>query len=133
MGLILDTSVLIKDEREEFELAEWLRKRSPEPIGISAITYSELRVGVEAEKNPVRTRQRRRWFSKALRRMEIVPFDSRVALTHARLWAILAEAGQMVGPYDLIIGATAVYREWSVVTFNAREFRRIQDLDVIEP
>jgi predicted nucleic acid-binding protein len=92
------------DEREEFKLAEWLRKRSPEPIGISAITYSELRVGIEAEKNPVRARQRRRWFSKALRRMEIVPFDSRVALTHAR-----------------------------VVTFNAREFRRIQDLDVIEP
>src|SRR5437899_12381808 len=50
VGLILDTSVLIKDEHEEFKLAEWLRKRSPEPIGISAITYSELRVGIEAEK-----------------------------------------------------------------------------------
>ena len=65
--------------------------------------------------------------------MEIVPFDSRVALTHARVWAALAEAGQMIGPYDLIIGATAIHREWSVVTFNAREFRRIKDLDVIEP
>ena len=102
-------------------------------MGISAITFSELRFGIEAEKNSIRARRRRRWFTKALRRVEIVPFDSRVALIHSRLWATLTEAGQMIGPHDLIIGATAVYREWSVVTFNAREFRHIQDLDVIEP
>jgi tRNA(fMet)-specific endonuclease VapC len=122
VGLILDTCVLIREEREEFKLAEWLRTRPPEPVGISAITYSELRFGIEAEKNPVRARRRRRWFSKSLRRLEIVPFDSRVALIHARLWATLAESGQMIGPHDLIVAATAVYREWSVVTFNAREF-----------
>ena len=64
MGLILDTSVLIKDEREEFKLADWLRTRPGEPIGISAITYSEVRYGIEAEKNSIRAKRRRRWFSK---------------------------------------------------------------------
>jgi antitoxin (DNA-binding transcriptional repressor) of toxin-antitoxin stability system len=35
---------------DDLEAAALDRKRSPEPIGISAITYSELRVGIEAEK-----------------------------------------------------------------------------------
>ena len=67
------------------------------------------------------------------RRLEIVPFDSQVVLTHSRLSVKLAEAGKMIGPHDLIVAATALYRDWSVVTFNAREFRHIQSLDVIEP
>ena len=42
MGLILDTSVLIADERDQFNLSSWLRSRPPEPVAVSAITLSEL-------------------------------------------------------------------------------------------
>lgn len=133
MGLILDSSLLIAEEREQFHLASWLRSRPPEPVAVSAITFSELWFGVEVETDTARARRRRRWLEKTFRRLEIVPLDAATARVHARLWAKLVEAGQMIGPHDLIVAALAMHRRWAVATFNAGEFRHIHSLEVIEP
>jgi predicted nucleic acid-binding protein len=133
VGLILDTSLLIADERNRFSLSEWLHARTPEPVAVSAITLSELCFGIEAESDAVRGRRRRRWLEKTFRRLEVVPFDESVARIHARLWLQLSEAGHTIGPHDLIVAATSMYRRWAVATFNAAEFRHVQGLNVIEP
>jgi predicted nucleic acid-binding protein len=133
VGLILDSSLLIADERQDFELAVWLRSRPPEPVAVSAITLSELWYGIEVEESVTRARRRRRWLEKSLRRLEIVPVDTEVARIHSRIWAQLSKAGKMIGPHDLIVAATALRRRWAVATFNAREFRHVHGLEVIEP
>jgi tRNA(fMet)-specific endonuclease VapC len=68
-----------------------------------------------------------------VRRLEVVPLDAAMARIHARLWRQLSDTGLMIGPHDLIVAATATHRHWSVVTFNAAEFRHIRGLVVIEP
>ncbi len=133
MGLILDSSVLVADEREQFNLSSWLRSRPPEPVAVSAITVSELWFGIEVETDAARARRRRRWLEKIFRRLEIVPLDGALARVHARLWAQVSDAGRMIGPHDLIVAATAVHRRWAVATFNANEFRHLRGLEVIEP
>ena len=133
MGLILDSSILIADERSRFNLSVWLRARPPEPVALSAITLSELCFGIEAEGNESRRRRRRRWLEKTIRRLEIVPLDAAIARVHARIWLQLSDAGLMIGPHDLIIAATAVHRRWAVATFNTAEFRHVHGLTVIEP
>ena len=133
MGLILDSSLLIADEREQFSLASWLRSRAPEPVAVSAITLSELWFGIQVESDAARARRRRRWVEKTFRRLEVVSLDAGLARVHARLWAQLSEAGQMIGPNDLIVAATALHRRWSVATFNVDEFRHIRGLEIVEP
>lgn len=133
MGLILDTSLLIADERSRFTLAEWLRSRPPEPVAVSAITLSELWFGIEVETDRARARRRRRWLDKIFRRLEVVPLDAALTRVHARLWKQLTQAGRMIGPHDLIVAATAVHRGWAVATFNADEFRHVRGLEVIKP
>jgi tRNA(fMet)-specific endonuclease VapC len=133
VGLVLDSSLLIADERENFNLAAWLRNRPPEPVALSAITLSELWFGIEVEEIAARARRRRRWLERTIRRVEIVAFDPRIAKVHARTWSRLAKLGRLIGPHDLIIAATAVHRHWAVATFNAPEFRQVPGLDVIEP
>ncbi len=133
MGLILDSSLLIADERDQFSLASWLRDRPPEAVAASAITLSELWFGIEVETSPTRSRRRRRWLEKTFRRLEVVALDADLARVHAHLWAQLSAAGRMIGPHDLIVAATAMHRRWAVVTFNAAEFRHIHGLEVIEP
>ena len=133
MGLILDSSLLIADDRERFNLSAWLHSRPPEPVAISAITLSELWFGVEVETDPARAKRRRRWLEKLSRRLEVVPMDAALARVHSRIWAHMSEAGQMIGPHDLIVAATALHRRWSVATFNAGEFQRVRGLKVVEP
>ena len=70
---------------------------------------------------------------KTFRRLEVVPFDAALGRVHARLWAQVSEAGQMIGPDDLIVAATAIHRRWGVATFNAAEFRHIRGLEVTQP
>ena len=54
MGLILDTSILIADERGKFDMPGLLRQfPSPQTI-ITAITASELLHGVERAQDPAR-------------------------------------------------------------------------------
>jgi tRNA(fMet)-specific endonuclease VapC len=133
VGLILDSSLLIADERQRFSLPSWLRARPPQPVAVSAITISELLYGIEGESDASRARRRRRWLEKTIRRLEIVPLDTAVARIHARLWLQLSKSGLMIGPHDLIVAATAMHRRWAVVTFNAAEFRHVRSLVVIEP
>jgi predicted nucleic acid-binding protein len=133
VGLILDSSLLIADEREHLDLPAWLRARPPEPVAVSAITFSELCFGLDADEDAARARRRRRWLEKTFRRLEIIPLDTRIARVHSRAWAHLSKAGQMIGPHDLIVAATALHRRWAVATFNAREFRHVPGLKVVEP
>jgi predicted nucleic acid-binding protein len=39
----------IVEERDNFDLPAWLRSREPEPVAVSAITFSELWFGIEVE------------------------------------------------------------------------------------
>ncbi len=98
MGLILDSSLLIADEREGFDLPAWLRSRPREPAAVSVITFSELWFGFEVEVDAARARRRRRWIEKLFRRFELVPMDTRVARAHARIWSRLSASNQIIGP-----------------------------------
>jgi len=100
VGLILDSSLFIADERQKFNLANWLRARPPQPVAVSAITISELWYGIEAELDATRGRRRRRWLERMIRRLEIVPLDATVARIHARVWLQVSQAGLIIGPHD---------------------------------
>jgi predicted nucleic acid-binding protein len=39
----------------------------------------------------------------------------------------------MIGPYDLIVAATALERESELATFNTRHFGNVEGLKVVEP
>lgn len=62
----------------------------------------------------------------------VLPFGLAEARRHAELWWELARIGGTVGPYDLVIGATAVARGYSLATLNKREFARIPGLKLVD-
>ena len=77
--------------------------------------------------------KRERYLSTVLQSLPIVPFTEQTAYEHARIWAELEAAGNMIGFYDLIVGATALERGSQVATFNTRHFAQIRGLGVLEP
>jgi len=132
VAVILDTDVVIRGERETFDLNRWLASQKDEEIQIAAITVAELWHGVERASSAYRV-EREDYIRKILVLVNILPYTGTTALEHARIWAELESAGKMIGFYDLIVAATALERGSAVATFNQRHFTQVPGLKVIEP
>ena len=131
MGLILDTSVFIQAERRgarpEFSSLETYGE-----TGIATITASELLVGLHRADSEKRRKKRSAFIDFVLEEFPIREFTLDVARVHAKVYAQLAERGEMIGAHDLIIAATALSRGDAVLTTNVEEFSRIRELEVLE-
>jgi tRNA(fMet)-specific endonuclease VapC len=132
MAIVLDADVIIRGEKGAFDLRGWLAARPNELFEVAAITVAELWHGVERA-TAAHKPQRVRYLQEVLAPLPIVPYTDRTAYEHARIWAELEAAGAMIGPYDLIVAATALERGSRVATFNVRHFSVVPGLKVIEP
>ena len=132
MGLILDTSVLVADERGKFDMPGFLAQlASPQPV-IAAITASELLHGIERAKDATLRLRRQRHVEQILTGVLVEPFGLAQARCHARAWADLETRGLMIGAHDLEIAATALAAAHDVATLNVREFQRVVGLRVLD-
>lgn len=130
MGLILDTSVIIGFEKAAPNLHTETLAGYGE-VFISAVTVSELLVGVHRADNDARRVRRAAFVEAVLARVGTLPFTFEVARIHAEVFATLAKKGQLIGAHDLIIAATALYHGFPVLTGNISEFRRVEGLHVL--
>jgi predicted nucleic acid-binding protein len=131
MGLILDSSLLIAEERGKFDMPGFLRQFSSAQPVIAAITASELLHGVERAPDAGRKARRQRHVEQILATVFIQSFDLAQARVHARVWAELQARGQIIGPHDLLIAAAGLALGHEVATLNVQEFQRVSGLNVI--
>jgi predicted nucleic acid-binding protein len=132
MAIILDADVIIGGEKGAFDLGTWLQARAEEQFEVAAITVAELWHGVERATAAHKT-VRENYLRPLLEILPIIPYTEQTAYQHASIWAQLEASGKMIGPYDLIVAATALERGSTVATFNKRHFAKIKGLRVIEP
>ena len=97
MGLILDSSLFIADERGTFALSAFLSATRDEDAAISAVTASELLHGSYRGVEGKRKRRRVQYVEAVLARFETIPFDLLEAREHARISSALAQRGNAIG------------------------------------
>lgn len=131
MGTLIDSSVLVAAEREQLTLGEALLPHADEPVGIAAITASELLHGVQRARTAAQRHRRETFVERLLAVLPVLPFDLVTARIHASLWAGLAAKGTPVGAHDLLIAATAIGVGYRVVTRDRRGFARVPGLEVL--
>jgi len=130
MGVIFDTSEIIALERNERTVEEIIQGRVDEPFGISVITVAELLHGVERADTQTRKIKRQAFVEKAIELFPVFPFDIIMARIYARMWASLTAQGIVVESHDLIIAATALSKDYAIITANMRDFGKIEGLRV---
>ena len=130
MGALIDSSVLIESERGRLDFAAIETHHGREAFSISAITASELLHGVHRAINPTHRARRQAFVEALLARMPVLPFDLVTARIHAELWARLAKRGARIGEMDLIISATAMAWDLTLITCDERSFPRVPGLRV---
>lgn len=130
MGLILDTCVFIDIERNHktIDFGQW---KSYGNAFISAITVSELLMGVQMANTAARRLKRSAFVEAILAKIPAIDFTEEIARLHAEIYATLAKEGKMIGAHDLIIAATALTHDYPVLTQNKSEFSRVPGLTVL--
>lgn len=121
MGLVLDTNVFIHAERRQtrVDFSQW---QDYGEAFISAITVSELLVGVHRANDEKRRFKRSVFVEAIIANFLILPFDTEAARLHAQVFSLLMSQGQMIGAHDLIIATTALRQGCAVLTENISEF-----------
>lgn len=126
--MILDTSVLIAAERGRLRLEALLLSLGDEPVRIAAITASELLHGCHRAADPGVRARRFAFVDSLLELIPVLPFGLAEARRHAELWAHVAKEGTILGPHDLLIGATALAQGHTLATLNTAEFSYVAGL-----
>ena len=132
MGVVLDTSIIVAAERSAGDFARFLESLGDEPVAIAAITASELLHGCLRARDAAVRARRGAFVDGLLDTIPVLPFGLPEARRHADVWAELAKRGTMIGPHDLLVGATALAHGHALVTLNRRGFRRVPGLVVRE-
>ena len=131
MAVLIDSSVFIGVERRSLPLDAIMNDLpADEPVALSAITASELLVGVHRATNPPQRIARESVVEAILGAFPILPLDLPSARSHARLSSELLATGQLIGAHDLLIAATATAYGYDIVTDNVRDFQRVPGLVV---
>ncbi|MCW5853929.1 MAG: type II toxin-antitoxin system VapC family toxin [Anaerolineae bacterium] len=133
MTILIDSSIIIAMERRRLPHSMLADLAPDEPVAMASITASELLAGVYRADSLERRVRREAFVEGILSRVPILPFDLQVARVHAQLWAQLTAMGQLIGAHDLLIAATAFAHDYSVLTDNLRDFRRVPGLVVHQP
>lgn len=128
MRYLLDTNTCIMYlNNRESRVALHLRKHIPGEVAICSVVRAELRFGALRSRKPADAMAGVLAF---LAPFQSIPFDDGAADESARIRSELAATGTPIGPNDLLIAGTAVFRGLTLVTHNVREFSRVSGLKI---
>ncbi len=129
MKFLLDTNACIGYlNGRAIGVRQRLEMLSPDDVFVCSVVKAELFYGAMKSAHPARTLASQTVF---LRQFESLPFDDPAAEIYGRLRFALEKRGTVIGPNDLLIAATALAHNVTLVTHNTDEFTRVPDL-VIE-
>lgn len=122
---MLDTCICVDYLRAKNEkLLRRVREYSHE-VSISAIVAAELFHGAYHSK---RIQENLRDTIELILNFDVVPFGEAEAKAYGQILDSLERKGQVIGNNDMLIAATALIRNATLVTNNIREFSRIDGL-----
>ena len=120
-------------------VAEYLKGRDPalstiprladQGFAISIITFGEIYEGIYYGRDAVR---HERGFRQFLRGVDILPLTRSVMKRFARVRGELRQRGQIIADPDILIAATALERDLTLLTYNRSHFGRIAGLHLYQ-
>lgn len=128
MRYLLDTNIcIIYLKGRNFNLKQKLEAVPVQEIAVCSIVKAELCFGAMKSANPERNLALQQKF---LAQFVSLPFDDLAATTFGVIRSQLETQGTPIGAYDLQIAAIALASNLTLVTHNAREFGRVEGLQV---
>jgi predicted nucleic acid-binding protein len=134
---LLDTNILseLRRLRPEPRVLSFISNQRAEGLFVSAVTFAEIRFGIESLADLEHRAKLNDWLTHKLRPMfagRVLPITEDIMLT----WRIMVEEGRKAGHTfsqpDLIIAATAHHHGLTIVSRDTQEFLRAH-VQVLNP
>jgi tRNA(fMet)-specific endonuclease VapC len=126
MPYLLDTCTLSDYLKGDVNTMQRLKQEKPYNVFVSSITRFEIEYGLQLK--PSLTKKITPQLEAIYQEIKTIDFSIAEAKTAAKIRGKLKQAGNPIGYYDLLIAATALTNNLTVVTSNVKEFSRIKDL-----
>lgn len=123
---LLDTNICIYFLKGLFELYHKIEQAGIENCFISEITVAELKFGAENSSNPTKNKET---IDKFLNKFTILPIFTSLDI-YAKEKTRLRKKGKPLDDFDLLIGATAVSNNLTLVTKNISDFNRLEIIKI---
>lgn len=126
MRYLLDTNACIRVlNGSSANVIERLERIDPSDVAMSAVVRAELAYGA---RKSVHVAENLRLVDAFFEPFTCLPFDSRAADHYGAVRSDLEREGRPIGPNDLLIAATALAHDLTLVTHNISEFARVPGL-----
>lgn len=134
---LLDTCVfseLIKKEPAK-SVIDWIQERDERLFSVSALTFGEIKKGIEKLTDTTRKKKLEIWYQDFLIPRfwdRLIVIDGQVANTWGQLVAKAEKKGRSLPTIDSLIAASAITHNLQMVTRNTKDFEGFH-LSVVNP
>lgn len=126
LSYLLDTNICIYIAKQKpIAVLDKFKSLAIGTVGMSAITYGELRYGAEKSQHRIKTL---RILEELTNFIPPLPMPTDAAKHYGHIRSALEKKGQVIGNNDLWIAAHALALNVAVVTNNLKEFKRVPKL-----
>ena len=98
-----------------------------ENCAISSITAAELQYGAKKRNNRILTQK----VQALCNLLPIIPWNDEAAKAYAKLRVELENAGTPIGNMDMLIAASAIAEDVTLVTNNVEHFSKVTSLKIV--
>mgnify|MGYP003702085301 FL=1 len=127
MRYVLDTNTLIYFFKGLGDVSKHMLAQSPSELPIPAVVLFELEVGIAKSTSP---NKRKSQLQEITALVNVLPFGIAESRSAAQIRVELEKQGLPIGPYDVLIAATALANNTILITHNQKEFGRIEGLKI---
>jgi len=127
MRYVLDTNTLIYFFKGLGDVSKHMLEQSPSELAIPTVVLFELEVGIAKSTSPDK---RKSQLQEITALVNVLPFGIAESRSAAQIRVELEKQGLPIGPYDVLIAATALANNTILITHNQKEFGRIEGLKI---
>lgn len=129
MKYLIDTDWLIDHLKGIQVVGDKLIEFSQEGLSMSIISLAEVYEGIFGSRNQERHQQALNEFLAS--DLDVLEVTEDICKVFAQERSKLRKQGLLIGDFDLLIAATALYHNLTVLTNNRKHFERIENLEII--
>ena len=125
VSYLVDTDCVIQHFRKVHRVTTRLNELWPRGLNLSIISLAELWEGVHYSKDPDTSRAELEQF---LLLVSVIPVTGEICRRFGALRGELRKGGKLVADFDLLIAATALESDLTLLSNNRRHFQNIPGL-----